>query len=228
MIAFAAVHRRSVCRSTCTFEQRRTMAHRGERRQLQPQLQPGGRRRSKRGAARVSLKAAFGTPSDSSASSSRPGSSTGQQPLSGATAWARRPHARGVSGRMAVLHAPRLTPRPGGGHCATMAGAATLLKGNRHHPARRCLPRRRSCAADGCPTGCAITDGSPAHDDCPARRCAVRSRGWCEPWCPGGEASAFDEHPQRVEADAVVLPGLLHFVGLQHLLQLLKAGAFED
>jgi hypothetical protein len=174
------------------------------------------------------LKAAFGTPSDSSASSSRPGSSTGQQPLSGATAWARRPHARGVSARMAVLHAPRLTPRPGGGHCATMAGAATLLKGNRHHPARRCLPRRRSCAADGCPTGCAITDGSPAHDDCPARRCAVRSRGWCEPWCPGGEASAFDEHPQRVEADAVVLPGLLHFVGLQHLLQLLKAGAFED
>ena len=82
-----------------------------------------------------------------SASSSRPGSSTGQQPLSGATARARRPHARGVSGRMAVLHAPRLTPRPGGGHCATMAGAATLLKGNRHHPARRCLPRRRSCVA---------------------------------------------------------------------------------
>jgi hypothetical protein len=40
MIAFGAVHRRSVSRLTCPFEQPRTLAHQRERRQLQPQLQP--------------------------------------------------------------------------------------------------------------------------------------------------------------------------------------------
>src|SRR4051794_5798073 len=56
----------------------------------------------------------------------------------------------------------------------------------------------------------------------------VPCRGRCEPWSPSREASALAEHPYRVEADAVVPRGLLQLVGLQHLLQLLEAGAFDD
>jgi hypothetical protein len=40
MIAFVAVHWRSVCRLTCVFEPRRMMRNWREHGQLQPQLQP--------------------------------------------------------------------------------------------------------------------------------------------------------------------------------------------
>src|SRR3954453_13506309 len=78
------------------------------------------------------------------------------------------------------------------------------------------------------PTGCATTHRT-SHtmnarpDDAPGAM-----SGRCEPWCPSGEASALAEHPHRVEADTVGLRGLLQLVGLQHLLQLLNAGAFDD
>ena len=134
----------------------------------------------------ASLRTAFRTPSDSGASSRRRGSSTVNN-HSPAPRRGRRPHARGVSGRMATLHVPRLAPRPDGRRCAAMAGAATLVKGIRQHPARRCLPRRRSSAAPPTVVPRAarqLTAAPHTMNPGPAMR-QVRCRGRREPWCPG-------------------------------------------